>query len=167
MKIFGQIISILPLALVVSLPNQLFAHVPITNISSQFTEYLERADAEDLEDEDEEDEDDKPEKEGLPELSDIFAVGQYVRSVVTAVHAPGATDNSGIGKSRDEISRASKRVELSLVPEAVNTGVAKSDLKAGFVSAHFVNVNIFSKELTYMTDLDSIGQESRRSWVYS
>ncbi|KAE9388873.1 hypothetical protein BT96DRAFT_1003781 [Gymnopus androsaceus JB14] len=35
MKIFSQIVSIQPLALVVSLPNQLFGHVPITNISSQ------------------------------------------------------------------------------------------------------------------------------------
>lgn len=136
MKIFGQIVSILPLALIVSLPNQLFAHVPITNISTQFTELLERADAEDLSDpEDEDDEDgDKLPRDTHPELFDLFTVGQYVRAVVSAVHAAGATDISGIGKTRDEISRASKRVELSLIPENVNTGVSKSDLKPGFVS---------------------------------
>lgn len=140
MKIFGQIVSILPLALIVSLPNQLFAHVPITNISIQFTEYLERVDTEALEsgsEEGDEGSDNEETKEGVPELSDMFAVGQYVRAVVTAVHAPGATDISGIGKSRDDIIKASKRVELSLVPERVNSGVQKSDLKAGFVSSQY------------------------------
>jgi rRNA biogenesis protein RRP5 len=52
---------------------------------------------------------------------------------VSAVHAPGTTDVSGVGKSRDENIKASKRVELSLIPERVNTGVQKSDLKQGFV----------------------------------
>ena len=107
MKIFGQIVSILPLALVISLPNQLFAHVPITNISSQLTAYLEREDADSVASEPEdEDEEEKSIKDGVPELSDLFIVGQYVRAVVVAVHAPGATDISGIGKSRDEISKA-------------------------------------------------------------
>jgi rRNA biogenesis protein RRP5 len=140
MKIFGQIVSILPLALIVSLPNQLFAHVPITNISTQFTEYLERVDTEALESGSEEDEesDNERTKEGIPELSEMFTVGQYVRAVVTTVHAPGATDISGIGKSRDDITKASKRVELSLVPERVNSGVQKSDLKAGFVSSRYL-----------------------------
>ena len=129
MKIFGQIVNILPLALVVSLPNQLYGHVPITNISSQFTELLERLDAEEVRaNHEEENEDTLP-----PELTDIFNVGQYVRAVVSAVHAPGTTDVSGVGKSRDENIKASKRVELSLIPERVNTGVQKSDLKQGFV----------------------------------
>lgn len=136
MKIFGQIVSILPLALVISLPNQLFAHVPITNISSQLTAYLEREDADSVASEPEdEDEEEKSIKDGVPELSDLFIVGQYVRAVVVAVHAPGATDISGIGKSRDEISKACRRVELSLLPERVNAGVHKSDLKPGFVSS--------------------------------
>ena len=136
MKIFGQIVSILPLALVISLPDQLFAHVPITNISSQLTAYLEREDADSVASEPEdEDEEEKSIKDGVPELSDLFIVGQYVRAVVVAVHAPGATDISGIGKSRDEISKACRRVELSLLPERVNAGVHKSDLKPGFVSS--------------------------------
>ncbi|EEB93793.1 hypothetical protein MPER_07509 [Moniliophthora perniciosa FA553] len=70
---------------------------------------------------------------GVPELSEIFSLGQYVRTAVTALHAAGTTgDVSGISKSRDETARASRRVELSLVPERVNAGVQKSDLKAGF-----------------------------------
>ncbi|KAJ6574923.1 hypothetical protein B0H19DRAFT_619152 [Mycena capillaripes] len=133
MKILGQIVSIEPLALIVSLPNQLFAHVPITNISSQFTTRLESSMDEDNEEEELDDDDESaPSPSRIPDLSDIFHPGQYIRAVVTTVHAPGSTDMSGIGKSRDEVVRASRRVELSLVPERVNAGVQKSDLKTGF-----------------------------------
>lgn len=133
MKIFGQIVSILPLALIISLPNQLFAHVPITNISSQLTQNLERAEEDDDSIMDDEN-DEEDVKNGVPELLELFKVGQYVRAVVSAVHQPGASDSSGIGKARDEITKSSKRVELSLIPERVNAGVSKSDLKEGFVS---------------------------------
>ncbi|KAJ7706378.1 hypothetical protein B0H17DRAFT_1192865 [Mycena rosella] len=132
MKILGQIVSVEPLALIVSLPNQLFAHVPITNISSQLTALLESSMDEDNEEEELEDDEDSPSHSRIPELSDIFHPGQYIRAVITTVHAPGSTDMSGIGKSRDEVARASRRVELSLVPERVNAGVHKSDLKTGF-----------------------------------
>ncbi|KAJ7431840.1 hypothetical protein B0H11DRAFT_839096 [Mycena galericulata] len=133
MKILGQIVSIEPLALIVSLPNQLFAHVPITNISSQLTNLLESSMDEDNEEQEQGDDDDSaPSPSRIPELSDIFHPGQYIRAIVTTVHAAGSSDTSGIGKSRDEVARASRRVELSLVPERVNAGVHKSDLKAGF-----------------------------------
>ena len=133
MKIFGQIVNILPLVLIVSLPNQLYGHVPITNISSQFTELLEHLDARELCSVDEEIEDEDSRPLHVPELTDIFNVGQYVRAVVSAVHTPGTTDVSGVGKSRDENIKASKRVELSLIPERVNTNFQKSDLKRGSV----------------------------------
>ena len=136
MKVFGQIISILPLALVISLPNQLFAHVPITNISSQLTERLERAEEEDMKSTFDDDEDEEMSTASdVPELTDLFTVGQYVRAVASAVHAPGTSDVTGLGKSRDELSKAGRRVELSLVPERVNSGIQKSDLRPGFVSA--------------------------------
>lgn len=140
MKIFGQVITILPLALIISLPNQLFAHVPITNISAQFTELLERMESQDFEtnvDEDDGEEEDRQSNVQVPELSDMFKVGQYIRAVVSAVHLPGASDMSGIGRSRDDTSRASKRVELCLIPERVNLGVQKSDLKSGFARIIF------------------------------
>ncbi|KAF8898934.1 hypothetical protein BD779DRAFT_1607574 [Infundibulicybe gibba] len=128
MKIFGQIASVQPLALIISLPNQLFAHVPITNISDQFTALLEGTEDDD---DDDNDDDDSP-KSQIPDLVDIFQEGQYIRAVVTVVHAQGSTDMSGIGKSRDEVARASRRVELSLVPGRVNAGLQKLDLKSGF-----------------------------------
>ncbi|CAK5279992.1 unnamed protein product, partial [Mycena citricolor] len=125
-KILGQIVSIEPLALIISLPNQLFGHVPITNVSSQLTALLQTR-----MDQDEEDEEQDADSD-TPELSDLFRTGQYVRAVVTAVHASGSTDTTGVGRSRDDMTRASRRVELSLVPEAVNMGIQKSDIKPGF-----------------------------------
>ncbi|KAG7099001.1 hypothetical protein E1B28_000886 [Marasmius oreades] len=131
MKIFGQIISIQPLALVLSLPNQLFGHVPITNISSQLTTSLENMDMD--VDSDGDDSDSEQKKAKAPELSEIFALGQYVRSVVTAVYPSGTNmDSAGVGRSRDEMVRGSRRVELSLVPERVNVSLQKADLRSGF-----------------------------------
>jgi rRNA biogenesis protein RRP5 len=136
MKVFGQIVSIQPLALVVSLPNQLFAHVPITNVSSQLTASLQEIEQEDSESEEDNDEGESH-KPSVPTLLEIFREGQYLRAVVSAVHAHGSTDISGALKSRDEVVRASRRVELSLLPEKVNSGIRKSDLKADFASTVF------------------------------
>jgi len=131
MRVFGQVMSIQPLAIVVSLPNQLFAHVPITQITSQLTERLESTNDVD----DGELDDDKSESSSqVPDLTDLFYVGQYVRAVVMSTHIPGTTDVAGLGRVRDEAIKASRRVELSLLPEKVNTGVRKVDLKAGYVS---------------------------------
>ncbi|KAI0778417.1 U3 snoRNP-associated protein Rrp5 [Trametes elegans] len=130
MKILGQVVAVEPLALIVSLPNQLFAHVPITHISTQLTHILENMDDAEMNASD--DEDDEGTSSRIPDLYEIFRPGQYVRAVVTAVRAPGATDVAGLGRARDEVQRASRRIELSLVPEKVNAGVAKGDLRAGF-----------------------------------
>ncbi|KAI0652084.1 hypothetical protein C8Q79DRAFT_76749 [Trametes meyenii] len=129
MKILGQVVTVEPLALIVSLPNQLFAHVPITQISSQLTHILESMDDDEMHSSSDE-EDSSPSR--VPDLFEIFQPGDYVRAVVTAVHAPGATDVVGLGRARDDIQKASRRVELSLVPEKVNEGVAKTDLRSGF-----------------------------------
>lgn len=138
MKILCQIVSIQPLALIVSLPNQLYAHVPITQISPQFTKALETA-----EEDDEAPSDDEEElsKKQVPDLFEIFHPGQYVRAVVTAVHAPGATDAIGLGRARDDVAKSSRRVELSLEPGRVNAGVAKTDLRPGFVRQCFSEIS--------------------------
>jgi rRNA biogenesis protein RRP5 len=139
MRVMGQIVGILPLTLLVSLPNQLLGHIPITNISPQFTQRLEQMDQdEDMEPSDSEDEDaEGSPKLGLPELGQMFAVGQYVRAAVTAVFQGGASDPSGLYKSRDELAKLCKRVELSLSPNLVNEGVKVDDLKSGFVSSPY------------------------------
>lgn len=133
-KLLGQVVAVQPLALIISLPNQLLGHVPVTQISTHYTQILEAMD----DDEDEVSKDDADEATTLkriPDLSDLFQPGQYVRTVVTAVRAAGSTETSGIGYTRDMTLKGSHRVELSLSPERVNEGVQKADLAAGFVRA--------------------------------
>jgi rRNA biogenesis protein RRP5 len=138
MKILAQVVSIEPLALVVSLPNQLYGHVPITQISSELTASLESMDEDDEPRSDEEEDSEEgaeAKTSSLPDLFDLFRPGQYLRCVVVASHAAGMT-KAGVGTRRamSEIEKASRRVELCLIPEQVNQGVLKTDLKPGFVS---------------------------------
>ncbi|KAH9960794.1 hypothetical protein BGW80DRAFT_1438825 [Lactifluus volemus] len=116
MKILAQVVSIGPLALVVSLPNQLYGHVPITQISSELTCSLESMDVDDKPPPDDNDGDDDDENDDEV----------YLRCVVIDSHAAG--------RAKDEAEKASRRVELSLIPEQVNKGVVKTDLKSGFVN---------------------------------
>ena len=138
MKILAQVVSIEPLALIVSLPNQLYGHVPITQISSELTASLESMDVDDeppFGDEEGEDADANAKAARLPDLFDLFRPGQYLRCVVVASHAAGTTKSgAGTGRARDDVEKASGRVELGLTPETVNQGVVKTDLKPGFVS---------------------------------
>ena len=105
-------------------------HIPITQVSNQLTQTLEGLgnDDEEARSEDE----DAEEGGNVPDLTSLFEVGQFVRAVVTAVRPSGASANE-LGRSRDEAEKASKRVELSLLPAQVNDGVSKSDLVPGFV----------------------------------
>ncbi|KAM0751109.1 hypothetical protein T439DRAFT_301042 [Meredithblackwellia eburnea MCA 4105] len=137
-KVLAQIILVRPLELIVSLPNQLLAHIPITNISQEFTQRLEAAgedsseDEEDSEEEDgDEDGEDAGSNERLPGLNQLFKEGQWVSAVVTDNKVVDGKQKLG-GREGDEAVRASRRVELSLEPEKVNEGIAKGDLKAGF-----------------------------------
>lgn len=134
MKILGQVVSIQPLALIISLPNQLFAHVPITHITSEFTSRLDTMNEDQESSDEEEDDEDSPSGSRLPGLADIFREGQFIRAVVSAIHPAGSSDVLGIGRTRDDVQKASRRIELSLQPEKVNEGVVKSDLNKGFVS---------------------------------
>ena len=137
MKILAQVVSIGPLALVVSLPNQLYGHVPITQISSELTSSLESMDVDDNDDDDDENDDEEVgnKKSRVPDLFDLFRPGQYLRCVVIDSHAAGTTGTvAGAGRARDEAEKASRRVELSLIPEQLNKGIVKTDLKSGFVS---------------------------------
>ncbi|CCM04209.1 uncharacterized protein FIBRA_06375 [Fibroporia radiculosa] len=133
MKILGQVVSVESLALIISLPNQLFAHVPITEISTQLTALLEEmGEVDDASSSDEEEGSGTGASSSIPELFQMFRPGSYVRAIVSAIHLPGATDTTPLGRIRDEAHKASRRIELSLVPEKVNAGVSKADLRAGF-----------------------------------
>ncbi|EPQ61392.1 hypothetical protein GLOTRDRAFT_124234 [Gloeophyllum trabeum ATCC 11539] len=132
MKLYGQIFSVQPLALVVSLPNQLWAHVPITQISSQLTSRLEKLDEDEEMPEASDEDEDSPTSGGrVPDLYELFRAGQYVRGIVTAVHPSGSTDSTLMGRAKDEAQKASRRIEMSLLPQKVNEGLAKADMKTG------------------------------------
>ena len=163
MKILGQIVSITPLGLIISLPNQLHGHVPITQISTQFTTLLEHFDAQ-ADDMNVDESDEDKEEQGTPDIFEMFHVGRYVRTVVMDVHPAGVSDINGVTKSRDDLVKTSKRVELSLVPEKVNAGVQKADLRGGFV-----RITKFSPEFSLNLELDTIRchQKYRRPWLQS
>lgn len=89
----------------------------ITEVSDALTKKVEAAAA----DEDDEDEDMDTQND-LPELKDIFYIGQWVQCAVITVQEAGA------GK---------KRIELSLKPTTVNGAIAKVDVDTGMVSPCF------------------------------
>lgn len=138
MKVLCQIIVVYPFTLIVSLPNQLLGHIPITHVSSQLTSLLEAA--EEGVTSDQEDSEDGEAKEGAPpDLAELFRPGQYVRGVVSAVKPTGTTEGRALRYSRDEAEKASRRIELSLIPEQVNVGLVKADLRKGLVSHESFN----------------------------
>ncbi|KDQ17789.1 hypothetical protein BOTBODRAFT_29943 [Botryobasidium botryosum FD-172 SS1] len=141
-RILCQVVAIRPLALIVSLPHQLMGHVPITHISNLFTERLENMEESEEEEEGEEEQSEdesgderaktRKDKNKVPELHEIFKVGQYLRAVVTAVRPAGASAGVDLGRTKDEVEKASRRVELSVAPAQVNAAVSKRDLGPGF-----------------------------------
>ncbi|KAF8323027.1 hypothetical protein DL93DRAFT_2049827 [Clavulina sp. PMI_390] len=139
-RILCQIVQILPLALVVSLPHQLLGHIPITHISSLFTERLEKVDGGGSDDGEEDNASEDVEmadgeaqaSKDLPDLADMFYAGQFLTAIVEEVRPAGARGSLDFSKSRDETTKGAKRVELSIAPEKVNAGVAKRDLVPGF-----------------------------------
>jgi len=88
------------------------------------------------------DEDSEAEDEtnnGVPTLQEVFHPGQYVRAIVLAVHPhgvlyPPSTSGMTLGKPKNELEKASRRVELSVLPQDVNDGITVKDLGKGFVS---------------------------------
>ncbi|QRV97232.1 rRNA biogenesis protein RRP5 [Ceratobasidium sp. AG-Ba] len=129
-KLFGTITSILPLALIVSLPNQLMGHVPIINISSQLTSRLESSPSRSSSPSSEEEEEEEEETD-IPSLTQLFSPGQYVSCIVKQVRpATGSIDFGA--RPRDESEKAARKVELSIRPGDVNAGVGAGDLSVGF-----------------------------------
>ncbi|KAH7106737.1 nucleic acid-binding protein [Auriculariales sp. MPI-PUGE-AT-0066] len=130
MRVLAQITNVLPLCLVVSLPNQLLGHIPITHISKELNARLESATPSDEEHEDEDSESEAG-PSSVPDLGEIFLPGQYLTAVVSKVHAAGTTVESML--KRPDVDRASQRVELSIIPEEVNDGIPKRDLGTGMI----------------------------------
>lgn len=92
-------------------------HVPITNISSQLTSILEKQNDSDEEMEDGDEETSK--KDTMPNLSDLFQIGQFLKTTVVATTSPygGASEK--------------RHVELTIDPSVVNADINKEDYVPG------------------------------------
>ncbi|CBQ68100.1 related to RRP5-processing of pre-ribosomal RNA [Sporisorium reilianum SRZ2] len=146
-RLLCSVLAIHPLAVVVSLPNQMLGHIPATQISPQFTQRLQAAadasaDEDESMDEDSDSDDEDDEDEGhangasskvsnkVPELRELFHVGQWLVASVVQVRS-GDVAKGRPTREGGEYEKESRRVELSLAPHLVNAGVSVSDLDTG------------------------------------
>jgi rRNA biogenesis protein RRP5 len=129
-RLLTRIHTVLPLHLILSLPNNLLAHVPITEISSTLTTLLS---SEEAMSESEEDDDDEASSSGnrAPDLAELFVPGQYCPAQVLNLY-PTASQSFISQYPVSETTRLAARVEMTLVPEKVNSEVAKPELEKGY-----------------------------------
>ncbi|RXK36068.1 hypothetical protein M231_06662 [Tremella mesenterica] len=126
MRILTRIHTVLPLHLIVSLPNNLLAHVPITEISTTLTRLLSAEEAMSVSEDGEEEE-----SSSAPDLGSLFTPGQYFPAKVLTVF-PTASQSFASQYPPSETTRLAARVEMTLVPEKVNSDVASVDLSPGY-----------------------------------
>ncbi|WFD36368.1 rRNA biogenesis protein rrp5 [Malassezia cuniculi] len=117
-RVLASILAVHPLALVVSFADQLVGHVPVTHISSAFSERMQQALDED---------------EPVPELRDMYTPGQWVCACVENIQPAGARRQWGLGRESGEYERDSQRVRLSMDPTVVNAVIAAADIAPGLV----------------------------------
>ncbi|KAH8550174.1 hypothetical protein BGW37DRAFT_498267 [Umbelopsis sp. PMI_123] len=117
MTLLGCISKITDLNLIVSLPQQLVGSVAITEISDPITKAVEAVAQADEDDE----------SSSLPDLSALFKVGQWVRCCI--IQLTGSDEQEGV--SMEKRSKQKKKIDLSIKPEIVNSGVSVNDLAKG------------------------------------
>jgi rRNA biogenesis protein RRP5 len=100
------------LDLFVSLPYQLTGVVPITEISEGISAMVEKVANQD-------EDEDMDEEVALPNLKELFHIGQWVRCKITSL------------QTGDK-----KAIELSLKPKLVNEDTEKVDITPGIVSSY-------------------------------
>ncbi|KAF2104800.1 nucleic acid-binding protein [Rhizodiscina lignyota] len=124
--VLGQVSSITSHHIVLALPNNISGFIPITNISDQLNERIEKL----LQEQPQDDDSDN----GLEDIEDIdiheFAhVGQYLRAYVTSTEEEM---NTGHNK---------RKIELSVNPRHANAGLTRSDIAVGMtVAASVVSI---------------------------
>ncbi|KAJ3136886.1 rRNA biogenesis protein rrp5 [Geranomyces variabilis] len=124
MTMIGVIKEINDLDIAISLPDQLTGYVSITEISDYVTQQVEKAAGDD----DESDAEDV----SVPELQELFTVGQTVACAITALEheaAPGSGDDAA------KAAAGRKRIALSLKPATVNANLSASELIEGLMIA--------------------------------
>ncbi|KAJ2161365.1 rRNA biogenesis protein rrp5 [Coemansia sp. RSA 552] len=119
--VLGCVAAIRELELRVALPNGLSGTVPITSISPELTALVEKAaaEADDSDDAMDVDSNDDP-----LDLQARFSIGQFVKCVVADVTSD---------KARKGAARTAARIELSLLPEEINSRIDPSDICEGLV----------------------------------
>ena len=129
--ILGKISQITAYDIALTLPNNLTGYIPITAISDQLSEKLER-----LANRDDEDSDGESEKSAMDEdidLNRFFSIGQYLRAYVTS---------TGENSSVNSTFRVKRRIELSVNPRQVNAGLSMED----FIAHSMVQASVVSVE---------------------
>ena len=121
----------MPLHLILSLPNNLLAHVPITEISIKLTSLLE-VEEEDLPSEDDENDGGSSSSASPPDLAQLFRPGQYFPAKVVQSF-PTASQSFISQYPVSETTRLAARTEMTLVPEKINSEISKEDLKPGYL----------------------------------
>ncbi|RYP80067.1 hypothetical protein DL769_002641 [Monosporascus sp. CRB-8-3] len=113
--VLAQIAEINSLELVLSLPNNLTGHVPITAISDTLNERI-AAEAEG--DDDDDDEKDDGSQDNGVNLKELFRTGQYLRAHVT----------STVEEISATATKPKRHIELSLRSEHTNAGLSSQDI---------------------------------------
>ena len=128
-RLLTRIHTILPLHLILSLPNHLLAHVPITEISNTLTTLLSTEEDTKSTSEAGSDSDDTV---AAPDLGTLFIPGQYVTAKVLTVY-PTASQSFISQYPVTETTRLAARLEMTLVPEKVNSEIATAELGKGYL----------------------------------
>lgn len=131
-RVLARVHTVLPLHLILSLPNNLLAHVPITEISSTLTRLLSKETASASSSQAVSDDDD--DETEAPDLTELFKPGQYYTAKVLNLF-PTASQSFASQYPPSETNKLAARVEVSLVPEQVNSEIAKADLVGGYMIA--------------------------------
>lgn len=136
-KILARVHSVFNLHLILSLPNQLLAHVPITEVSNTLTHLLTKDEKDSnvsMDDEEQETEEEESDDENeTPELHELFKPGQYLVASVTQTFPSESSNRAFLSLyPPSEATRLASRVEMSLIPEKVNAEVSKLDVVKGY-----------------------------------
>ncbi|KAJ9637806.1 rRNA biogenesis protein rrp5 [Coniosporium tulheliwenetii] len=113
--VLGQVTQVTSRDVVLALPNNLTGFIPLTAVSDQLTQRIEKLLQED---EGDAEADEAQEDEDIV-LSKFFSVGQYLRAYITSTTEESASKGP---------SRSKRHIELSINPRQANSGLTKTDV---------------------------------------
>jgi rRNA biogenesis protein RRP5 len=125
--VLARVHTVLPLHLILSLPNNLLAHVPITEISNTLTRLLSLETSSSTSSHPESEDESE-----APDLAELFQPGQYYTAKVLNLY-PTASQSFASQYPPSETNKLAARVELTLVPEKVNSEIVKADVTSGYL----------------------------------